>query len=100
MNDAPLMEAYAELRQLLSRPIVPEGIVTACLGLSECQTKLFSTHLERKGARDRPHRIDDAGAFDAALRLEPSDFLLELLAAIRASEWPRVLVLVSNATHE
>jgi hypothetical protein len=31
------------------------------------------------------------------LRLEPSNLLRELLAALRALEWPRVLVLVHDA---
>jgi hypothetical protein len=32
------------------------------------------------------------------LRLEPSNFLCELLTALRAFEWPKVLVLVHGAT--
>src|SRR5450759_4373207 len=43
MRDASLMEAYAELRALLANPNTPEGVVSACLRLSEYQTKLFCT---------------------------------------------------------
>jgi hypothetical protein len=101
MNDAPLMEAYAELRALLADPLVPEGVVSACLRLSECQTKLFCSVPEGLRAGDRTDGANDTRTFDVdagVLRLEPSNFLCELLAALRAFEWPRVLVLVHEAT--
>lgn len=99
MNDAPLMAAYAELRALLADPNVPEGVTAACFRLSECQTKLFCTVPDGYRAEERPKRVEYAGTFDGkvwGLRFEPSNFLCELLAALRASEWPRVLVLVHD----
>jgi PHD/YefM family antitoxin component YafN of YafNO toxin-antitoxin module len=92
VNDAPLIAALSELGSLLSDPDIPEGVVLATSRLSECQTKLFRTHFHchRTGQRE-------GGAF-FSYSLEPSDFLRELLAAVRAFEWPRVLVLVHDAT--
>jgi hypothetical protein len=81
MDDAPLMEAYAELRALLANPSVPEGVVSACRGLSECQTKLYCVVPEGSGAGNRTKGVEDAGAFNLdvrGLRLEPSNFLREL----------------------
>jgi hypothetical protein len=107
MNDAPLMEAYEELRTLLAHPSVPERVVSACMGLSQFQTKLFCTVPDRTGpyrtvpdgyrAGDWSKGFEDTGALDGdgwGLRLEPSNFLRELLAALRAFEWPKVLVLI------
>ena len=96
INDAPLMQAYEELRALLADPCVPEGVISACLRLSECQTKLFCTHVDGHRARDRAGGTE-SGALGKTLRLEPSNLLSELLAALRAFEWPRVLVLVHSA---
>lgn len=101
MNDEPLMAAYEELRTLLSGPDVPEGVYTECLRLSDFQTKLFCTVPEGYRTGDWTKTVGDAGAFNRdgwPLRLEPSNFLRELLAALRAFEWPRVLVLVHGAT--
>ena len=101
MNDAPLMTAYEELRTLLADPRCPENVSAACLGLSECQTKLFCTVPDGYRTGDWAKTIGDAGAFNIdgwPLRLEPSNFLRELLAALRALEWPRVLILVHEAT--
>jgi|SRR5277367_1195985 len=100
MNDAPLMEAYAELRFLLANPSVPEGVVAACRGLSQHQTKLFCTVPEGYRTGDWAKRVENAGAFDGdgwGLRLEPSYLLSELIAALRAFEWPRVFVLIQDA---
>jgi hypothetical protein len=102
MNDALLLAAYAELRSALANPECPERVKTACFGLSKCQTKLFCTVPESIRAEDATGLTDNARAFDRnfvpGLRLEPSDFLRELLAALRTFEWPRVLVLVLDAT--
>src|SRR5262249_942138 len=87
----------AVLRLLGNADHVPPGVKAALLRLSECQTKLFCTVPESPGARDRSRGVQDTGALDLdvhGLRLEPSNFLCELLAALRALEWPRVLVLV------
>jgi hypothetical protein len=101
MDDTLLMEAYAELRALLANPTVPEGVVSACRRLSECQIKLFCTVPEGLGAGNRTKAVDDSRTFDldsGGLRLEPSNFLRELLTALRAFEWSKVLVLVHGAT--
>lgn len=103
MNDAPLVKAYEELRALLANPSVPEGVVSACLGLSEHQTKLFTTVPEAYGTEDRPRLIKNAGTLDRkcwGLRLEPSNFFCELLTTLRAFEWPRVMVLIHEAISE
>lgn len=103
MSDAPLMEAYAELRTLLEEPSVPEGVKLACLSLSQHQTKLFCTVPDGGAALDGAELSDLTGTLDLngfGLRLEPSNFLCELIAAIRASEWPRVLVLIHDATSD
>lgn len=100
MNDAPLQNAYAELRTLLGQPTVPEGVQSTCLRLSKVQTKLFCTVQEPLRASDGAAPVHNAGTLNGdgyGLRLEPSNFLCELLAAIRASEWPRVIVLVHHA---
>ena len=97
MNDAPLMKAYSELSGLVEAEHTPPWIKAACFSLSNQQSKLFSTVPDGYGAADWAKPVDDAGTLDAdvfGLRLEPSKFLSELLAALRASEWPRVLVLI------
>lgn len=97
MNDASLMLAYEELRSLLARPDVPKGVYTACLCLSDFQTKLFCSVSDSYRTQHGTEWIEYAGTPDAGMRLEPSNFLRELLAALRALEWPRVLVLVHGA---
>jgi hypothetical protein len=96
--NAPLITALQELGALLSDPGVPPGVVLAASSLSECQTKLFGTHHEGHGATDGAKSIDDSWTLDGSLRLEPSDLLCELLAAFRAFEWPKVLVLIHQAS--
>jgi hypothetical protein len=92
------MKAYQELRALLANPDVPERVYTACLGLSNFQTKLFCSVSDSYWTEDGASRIEHAGTLDGEMRLEPSNFLCELLAALRAFEWPRVVVLVHEAT--
>jgi len=89
MNDAPLMEAYAELRALAEADHVPPGVQSALFRLSECQTKLFTMVCVQELA---------FGAADGCIRLEPSNFLRELIKALSALDWPRVLLLVHDAT--
>jgi hypothetical protein len=93
------MAAYAELRELVDADHTPPGVKSACLSLSKYQPKLFCTVPEGCGAKDGAEPIDDPGALNGevgapSLRLEPSNFLHELLAALRAFEWPKVLVLI------
>jgi hypothetical protein len=64
MNDAPLMEAYAELRSIADAEHVPPRVKSALLGLSKCQTKLFCTVCVDGLAVRAP---------DGGIRLEPSD---------------------------
>ena len=111
LNDATLMVAYAELRELVDADHTPPRVKAACLGLGKHETKLFCTVLESNRAKDGAEPIDDArtpdgqGEVIVGLRLEPPNFLLELLAALRALEWPKVLVLIhglkppKNADH-
>lgn len=77
-NYAPLMDAYADLRCLIAEESCPEAVVAACRTLSRHQTKLFCS-------------VPDGAT---GMRLEPSRFLGEIIAALRGSEWSRVLVLV------
>lgn len=88
MNVAPLFEAYAELRALVEADHVPVGVKEAALRLSECQKKLFVTVFV----------VDLAeGTTDGTIRFEPSNCLLELLAAANALDWPLFVVLVHDA---
>jgi hypothetical protein len=103
MNDAPLMEAYAELRALLHNPCIPEGVTQACLSLSQHQTKLFCTVPDGYPTLDWAELAAPSEALDLnvwGLCLEPSNFLCELIAALRTSEWPRVLILIHDATSD
>ena len=89
------MEAYAELRALSEAEHVPPWVKSTLLGLSEHQTKLFVTVPDRSS--DRSPGFTGARTADReSIRLEPSNFLRELLAACRALEWPKVLVLVHS----
>ena len=97
MNDASLMAAYAELRSILARPDVPEGVYAACLRLSDIQTKLFCSVSDSYRTGYGTECVQDAGALNLGMRLEPSNFLCELLAAMRALEWPKVFILVHDA---
>lgn len=90
MNDALLLAALRELGDCLSAVDVPAGVVETFPSLSELQVKFFTTVLEKD-----PTAI--AGAPDCVMRLQPTDLLLECLAAARAKEWPRFIVLVHDA---
>jgi hypothetical protein len=101
INAAPLMEAYAELRTLLENPDAPKGVKLACLRLSQHQTKLFCTVPDGCGTGNKTELTDLSRTPDVncwGLRLEPSNLLCELITAMRASEWPRVFVLVHEAS--
>ena len=96
MNDASLMAAYAELHSLMDAEHVPR-VKTALLSLSQRQTKLFCTVLESIGAADGSRLAHNAKTLYGdgnGLRLEPSNFLSELLAAMRTLEWPKVVILI------
>lgn len=93
LNDASLLAALRELGDRLSAVDVPERVVETIPRLSDCQTKLFTTVVVQGAATV-------LGAADGIMRLEPSDLLLEMLAAVRASEWPRFIVLVHGAVSD
>jgi hypothetical protein len=102
IDDAALQQADAELRSLLARPDVPEEVLSACLSLSECQHKLFLSMPNGYRTGDWSKLVDDAGTFNRdgwPLRLEPSNLLRELIAALRAFEWPKVLILIEGGLH-
>ena len=85
MNDTALMAAYAELREIVLGPNIPEGVLDACCDLSQHQTKLFVTTFS----------LDTALANEVCeMHIVPSNFLNKLLAALRASEWFEVLLLI------
>jgi hypothetical protein len=90
----------AELRALLASPRLLVGVISACFRLTEDQTKIGCAVIERPGTGDGANRIKNSGTFnfdDGSLRLEPSNLLCELLAALRALEWPQVPILVQDA---
>jgi hypothetical protein len=97
LKDDALQIAYAELRRHVADPICPEWVKSSCLRLSEIQTKLFVTVPNCSAANDGTETVQNAGAPDGRIRLEPSDFLCELLAAMRALDWPRVHILIHGA---
>jgi hypothetical protein len=69
---------------------VPGGIVQTFPSLTKLQVKFFTTVLVKN-----PTALP--GAPDSTMRLEPTDLLLKCLAAARAKEWPRFIVLVHDA---
>ena len=76
--DGALMDAFAELRSLLARPEVPEGVYSACLRLSDFQTKLFCSVSDSYRTWDGAKWVEHAGTPHLGMRLEPSNFLREL----------------------
>jgi hypothetical protein len=89
MNDEPLFGALRELGDRFSAVDVPQRVIDTFPSLSDLQTKFFTTVLVQGQA---------AGATNSIMRLEPSNLLLEMLAAVRACEWPRFIVLIHDAT--
>ena len=78
-------------------PGVSPWVVLAAPSLNECHIKLFRTHHEGHGATEGAKRLDVSRTLDGSLRLEMCDLLCKLLAAFRAFEWPKVLVLLHEA---
>ena len=89
MTDIPLVVALRELGDRLSSVDVPKGVIEAIPSLSELLLQLFTTVFVAGAAGGTP---------DGIMRLEPSNLLLEMLAAVRAGEWPRFVVLIHDAT--
>jgi hypothetical protein len=86
-NDASLLDALRELGDRLSAVDVPERVVEALPRRSDRKKKLFTTVFMRG---------QTAGASDGGMRLEPSNLLLEMLAAVRTCEWPQFVVLIHD----
>lgn len=86
-------EKLCALRGFLQAQHVPPRIKEACLCLSEHQLKLFRWIPNTQGTID-------AGAFDPFAGLYATDFLNELVAAFRAFDWPRVIVLVHGLSSD
>ena len=85
---ASFEETMRELGNLLSANDCPGEVVDAASGLLQSPDKLF--WFVPKG--DLAIRAPNLGA-----GLQPSDLLLELVQAVRALEWPKVLVLIHRA---
>lgn len=88
-NDKSLLAALRELGDCLSAVDVPQGVIETFPSLSDLQTQLFTTVFVQELA---------SGTADLISHLQPTDLLLKMLAAARAGDWPRFLVLVHNAT--
>jgi hypothetical protein len=91
MNDAPYREKATELLTLLEAGHVPPRVKLAVPRLSECHSKLFCMVGEAYFA---------VGASNLSPGLHPSNLLCELVEATRALDWPKVLILVHNATSD
>jgi hypothetical protein len=88
LNDQPYREKTAELLRLLDADHVPPRIKSAVPCLSQCHSKLFVMVCEPSPAIGTPHLSPG---------IYPYNLLCELVEAIRALEWPKVLVLVHRA---
>lgn len=82
------IEKLEELRLLLQSDHIPPRVKSACLCLSKDQKKLFAWVPEIDGTSGTPALLPG---------LHASDFLCELLKALRALDWPQVIVLVHDA---
>lgn len=81
INDKSLMEAYKDLRWLLENPKLPKEVLLSCYELSQHQTALFTTV------------IDKYGNFN----IEPSSIFNGILVSLKQYYWPEVLRLVEKA---
>jgi hypothetical protein len=88
-NDLPYREKASELLRLLEADHVPPGVKLAVPRLSQVHKKLFVMVCENELAFGTSNQL--------APGLYPSDFLCELVAAVRALDWPKVMVLVHEA---
>jgi hypothetical protein len=88
-EDSALMQAYSELRHYLASDEVPPRVKAALPGLTQGQKKLFITVGVPESA---------LGADDKAIRFEPSNLLLELVAAAKTLDWPKVAILIHEAS--
>jgi hypothetical protein len=83
MNDAPYHQKADELLAILAADHVPEEVKLAVPRLSDCHNKLFCMVGE-----------PSVGKGKIPPGIYPSNFLCELVDAMKLSEWPRVLSLV------
>jgi hypothetical protein len=88
VGDKPYRDKVTELLGLLDEPHVPPGIKDAVPRLSEAHNKLFVMVGEPCPATRADYLRPG---------LYPSNLLCELVEAIRALEWPRVISLVEEA---
>jgi hypothetical protein len=89
LNDHPYREKVAELSRLLDSDHVPPGVKLAVPSLSKCHNKLF-VMVSKPSPALRADYLEPG--------IYPSDLLCKLVEAIQALEWPKVLVLVHEAT--
>jgi hypothetical protein len=89
MDDRPYREKATELLELLEADHVPPRIKLAVPRLSQFHDKLFVMVCEPSEALRADYLRPG---------IYPSNFLCELVEAVRAFEWPKVLSLVSSVT--
>jgi hypothetical protein len=90
--ETPFSRSMDELRTLISHEKTPVRIKDAAAMLPEISEELFTAPSEYDAA---------TGTWELfAGPLQPSDLLLELVAAARASEWEQVGILIARATHD
>jgi hypothetical protein len=93
MNDALLLAALRELGDCLSAVDVPQGVLAAFPRLRKLQIKFFVTVFDEE-------TTTWAGTTYRPMSLQPTDLLLKCLAAARAKDWPRFIVLVQSTPLE
>ena len=87
-------------RKLVDADHLLPRVVKAPLGFSQHFAKLVRAVPQGVGAKDGAKPAYDARTLHGQIEvivvpsLEPSNFLLELLAAMRALEWPKILVAI------
>jgi hypothetical protein len=89
LNDHLYREKVAELLGLLEGDHVPPRVKLAVPSLSKCHNKLF-VMVSKPSPALRADYLEPG--------IYPSDLLCKLVEAIRALEWPQVLVLIHEAT--
>jgi hypothetical protein len=78
-----------ELRSRVRDEEVPAEVVKATARLAECPQELCCFVLEA-------HPTAGAGAPKVSPGFQPSDLLLKLVAALRAAEWEKFVILVHS----
>ena len=86
---SPFAHRLHELKDLLLGSHVPREAIKSALRLIECPSKIV---------RIVPQVGSAPPATESSISLEPSDFLDGLVAAARAGDWDRFIVLEHGAT--